>query len=97
MRPELTEYEVVWSGGPLLPEYDSRTTLGEMVREGKTRSLRDPYLPGTRCPRLCNPHRKYDIALQQAVRACRQDGMRLRELAERFEMPLSSINNIVRR
>jgi DNA-directed RNA polymerase specialized sigma24 family protein len=86
---EVAEHFVIrWNGGPLLPEYDSATTLTEAT-QSRARS-------GEASSHLGETLRHYSLAERQAIRALRQDGLSLMEIARRFQMPVRSVSNIVR-
>lgn len=87
-------YEVVWNGGTLLPEYASATTLTEAARTPERHS-RNPMI--RQRPRATDGKSPahYDTATREAIRALRQDGFTLLKLAERFQIPISTVYNIV--
>lgn len=87
-------FDIRWNGTtPLLPEYESATTLTESTRARITRSA-NPMI-------RIRPHdsgkpRKYSTAHREALKALRQDGFTLVQIAEMMSTPLRTVHSIVR-
>lgn len=83
-------FEVCWRGGELLPSRESASTLAWAVEKPARKSnpmIRVRSHGGAR-------NIKYSQAQREAVRAMRAEGYRLRQIAERFAMPINSVTGI---
>lgn len=98
------ELSVCWNGaqgwigsdygkGALIPPVDGASTLTDVARRPAGRHSDNPMIRAY--PRRGGKPRKYDAAMREAVRAMRQDGFSLQEIAERLNVPLRSAHYLV--
>lgn len=83
-------FTVIWAGGEILPGYELQ--MHPAYQEPPVRALR----PLRRArPKLSEKLRKYTAAQREAVRAMRQDGLHIQQIADLTGYPISTVYNFL--
>lgn len=88
------QFDVVFDGTqPLLPEYGGASSLATLAtRPAKASS----YVPVVQKRQAGGVPSRYSPAQRAAMRHLRAQGIKLRTIADRYHVPLSSVYTIVR-